>query len=79
MGIHLIPRGITPELETWDPFGVAASRALGDWEIAMKTAFAALAFLLAAAAAACNTVQGVGKDVTAAGTAIDDAAEDAKK
>ena len=46
----------------------------------MKTAFAALAFLLAAAsAAACNTVQGVGKDVSAAGGAIDDAAEDAKK
>jgi predicted small secreted protein len=44
----------------------------------MKTAFAALAFLLAAAAAACNTVQGVGEDVSAAGDAIDDAAEDAK-
>jgi predicted small secreted protein len=44
----------------------------------MKTAFAVMAFLLAAAAAACNTVQGVGKDVSAAGSAIDDAAEDAK-
>jgi entericidin B len=46
--------------------------------MAMKTAFAALAFLLAAAAAACNTVSGVGEDVSAAGHAIDDAAEDAK-
>ena len=45
----------------------------------MKTAFAAFAFLLAAAAAACNTVQGVGKDVSAAGGAIDEAAEEAKK
>lgn len=44
----------------------------------MKTAFAALAFLLAAAAAACNTVEGVGKDVGAAGTAIENSAEDAK-
>ena len=51
---------------------------MGHWEIAMKTAFAAMAFLLAAAAAACNTVQGVGKDVSAAGSAIDDAAEEAK-
>ena len=45
----------------------------------MKIAFAALAFLLAAAAAACNTVAGVGKDVGAAGDAIDKTAEDAKK
>ena len=45
----------------------------------MKPAFAALAFLLAAAAAACNTVQGVGEDVSAAGHAIDDAAEDARE
>ena len=37
----------------------------------MKTAFAALAFLLAASAAACNTVEGVGEDVSAAGNAID--------
>ncbi|RYZ11023.1 MAG: entericidin A/B family lipoprotein [Alphaproteobacteria bacterium] len=44
----------------------------------MKTAFAALAFLLAASAAACNTVEGVGEDVTAAGTAIDKTANDAK-
>jgi predicted small secreted protein len=44
----------------------------------MKAAFAAMAFLLAAAAAACNTVEGVGEDVTAAGQAVDDAAEDAQ-
>ncbi len=43
----------------------------------MKTAFAALAFLLAASAAACNTVEGVGEDVSAAGNAVDKAAEDA--
>ena len=49
-----------------------------DMEIGiMKTAFAALAFMLAAAAAACNTVEGVGEDVSAAGTAIDRTAEDA--
>lgn len=49
-----------------------------DMEIGiMKTAFAALAFMLAAAAAACNTVEGVGEDVKAAGTAIDKSAEDA--
>ncbi|HEX5005578.1 MAG TPA: entericidin A/B family lipoprotein [Hyphomonadaceae bacterium] len=46
--------------------------------MAMKTAFAALAFLLAAAAAACNTVEGVGQDVGAAGKAVEDAASDAK-
>ena len=45
----------------------------------MKLAYAALAFLLAAAAAACNTVEGMGKDISAAGTAIDELAEDAKK
>ncbi len=49
----------------------------GTWRHHMKTAFAAIAFLLAASAAACNTVEGVGEDVTAAGQAIDDAAEDA--
>lgn len=43
----------------------------------MKMAFAAFAFLLAATAAACNTVEGVGEDVSAAGTAIDRTAEDA--
>lgn len=44
----------------------------------MKVTFAAIAFLLAAAAAACNTVEGVGEDVSAAGNAVDQAAEDAK-
>lgn len=44
----------------------------------MKTAFAALAFLLATAAAGCNTVEGVGEDMSAAGQAVDNAAEDAK-
>lgn len=44
----------------------------------MKTAFAAIAFLLAASAAACNTVEGVGEDITAAGQAIDNTAEDNK-
>lgn len=44
----------------------------------MKASFAALAFLLAAAAAACNTVEGAGEDVRAAGEAIDNAAEDAQ-
>jgi len=44
----------------------------------MKVTFAALAFLLAAAAAACNTVEGVGEDVSAAGNAVDQAAEDAQ-
>ena len=39
-------------------------------------------FLVAAAAAlttaACNTISGVGRDATAAGSAVTDAAEDAK-
>jgi entericidin B len=43
----------------------------------MKTTFAVLAFLLAASAAACNTVEGVGEDMQAAGQAVDEAAEDA--
>lgn len=43
----------------------------------MKTALAAIAFLLAASAAACNTVEGVGEDMQAAGQAVDEAAEDA--
>lgn len=49
----------------------------GTWRLDMKTAFAALALLLASATAACNTVEGVGEDVTAVGQTIDDAAEDA--
>jgi predicted small secreted protein len=44
----------------------------------MKLAFAALAFLLSAAAAACNTVEGVGEDVRAVGDAVDETAEDAQ-
>ncbi|HEY7797775.1 MAG TPA: entericidin A/B family lipoprotein [Hyphomonadaceae bacterium] len=44
----------------------------------MKITFAAMAFLLAAAAAACNTVEGIGEDTQAAGAAVEDAAEDAK-
>jgi len=43
----------------------------------MKIAYAALAFMLAAAAAACNTVEGLGQDTQAAGEAIEDTAEDA--
>lgn len=43
----------------------------------MKASFAALAFLLAVAASACNTVEGVGEDMTAAGQAVDSAAEEA--
>lgn len=44
----------------------------------MKLTFAALTFLLAAAAAACNTVEGAGQDVQAVGSAVEDAADDAK-
>ena len=44
----------------------------------MKTALAAIVFLLAASATACNTVQGVGEDMQAAGQAVDQAAEDNK-
>lgn len=44
----------------------------------MKTAFAALTFLLAATAAACNTVEGAGQDIEATGSAIEEAADDAK-
>lgn len=44
----------------------------------MKITFAAIAFMLAAAAAACNTVEGVGQDAQAAGQAVEDAADDAK-
>ena len=44
----------------------------------MKLTFAALVFMLAAAATACNTVEGAGQDVKAAGAAVEDAADDAK-
>ena len=47
-------------------------------EIIMKVTFAAIAFLLAAAAAACNTVEGLGQDTKAAGQAVEDAADEAK-
>jgi predicted small secreted protein len=47
-------------------------------EMLMKLTFAAFAFLLAAAAAACNTVKGVGEDAQAAGQAIENSAEDAQ-
>ncbi len=43
----------------------------------MKTAFAALVLLLSAAVSACNTVEGAGKDIEAAGDAIQDTADDA--
>ncbi|MFO0832322.1 MAG: entericidin A/B family lipoprotein [Phycisphaerales bacterium] len=36
------------------------------------------AFIAALAVAACNTTEGVGKDVKAAGEGIEDAAKDAK-
>jgi predicted small secreted protein len=44
----------------------------------MKLTFAAFAFLLAAAATACNTIEGAGQDVKAAGTAVEKTADDAK-
>ncbi len=44
----------------------------------MKVALAAIAFMLAASAAACNTVEGVGQDAQAAGQAVEDAAKDNK-
>lgn len=42
----------------------------------MKITFAAIAFFLATAATACNTVEGAGKDVQAAGTAVEETAKD---
>ncbi len=42
----------------------------------MKITFAAIAFILATATAACNTVEGAGKDVRAAGTAVEETAKD---
>ena len=49
-----------------------------DWtqEIHMKLTLAAIAFILATAATACNTVEGAGKDVKAAGTAVEETAKD---
>jgi predicted small secreted protein len=40
--------------------------------------FIALAFFGVSALGACNTVQGVGEDVEAAGAAVDEAAEEAQ-
>ncbi len=48
-----------------------------DMETYMKIAYAAFAFLLAAAAAACNTIEGAGRDIQSGGEAIEDAAQDA--
>lgn len=45
-------------------------------ETHMKITFAAIAFILATAATACNTVEGAGKDVQAAGTAVEETAKD---
>ena len=39
----------------------------------------ALALLLALGTAACNTVEGAGEDIRAAGEAVDEAAEDAQR
>jgi predicted small secreted protein len=44
----------------------------------MKITFAAIAFLLAASATACNTVEGLGQDTQAVGSAVEDAADDNK-
>lgn len=43
----------------------------------MKMTFAAIAFLLATAATACNTVEGAGQDLQAAGAAVENTADDA--
>jgi predicted small secreted protein len=47
-------------------------------ETIMKIAYAAFAFVLAMAAAACNTVEGAGQDIETVGGAIEDAANDSK-
>ena len=44
----------------------------------MKTMTAMLLVMFAASLAACNTVEGAGKDVKATGAAVEKAAEDAK-
>jgi len=44
----------------------------------MKTMTAMLLVMFAASLAACNTVEGAGKDVKATGSAVEKAAEDAK-
>lgn len=57
---------------------VSGARADGTWRFNMKTTFAVLAFLLAATAAACNTVEGAGQDLSSAGQAIENSADNAK-
>ena len=42
----------------------------------MKLTLAAIAFILATSVTACNTVAGAGKDVQAAGTAVEETAKD---
>jgi entericidin B len=42
----------------------------------MKLTLAAIAFILATSVTACNTVEGAGKDVQAAGTAVEQTAKD---
>lgn len=49
----------------------------GTWRLTMKMTFAAIAFILATTVAACNTVEGAGQDVQAAGQAIEKTADDA--
>jgi len=44
----------------------------------MKTMTTLLLVMFAASLAACNTVEGAGKDVKATGVAVEKAAEDAK-
>jgi entericidin B len=43
----------------------------------MKLTLAAIAFILATATAACNTVEGAGQDIQAAGAAVENTADDA--
>jgi predicted small secreted protein len=45
----------------------------------MRTLVLIAALAASFAVAACNTVEGAGKDVSAAGTAVSDTAADAKK
>jgi entericidin B len=44
----------------------------------MRNIFVLAAIVASMAVAACNTVQGAGEDVKSAGSAVSDAAEDAK-
>jgi predicted small secreted protein len=44
----------------------------------VKTLFIALAGITVLALSACNTIEGAGKDVKAAGQAVENAAKDAK-